>query len=195
MVTEERIPLLITRSAGRCNFSPRVRVIDNDMRTRDRDAEFKGFYLAEAPRLQRLALLMTADPERAADLAQDALLKAYLAWPRIRNEDPGPYVRRILVNLCRNAYRRRMLERRKPPAPVGDTASESPRIDEALRVAAALSTLSPIRKAVVLLRFYEDMSEAEVARVLDRPVNTVKSDLRRALEKLRPILDEGAMTA
>ena len=58
-------------------------------------------------------------------------------------------------------------------------------------MAQALSVLSPIKRAVVVMRFYEDMSEADIARILDRPLNTVKSDLRRALVRLRPELGEG----
>src|SRR5687767_15653509 len=124
------------------------------MRTRDRDAEFRDFYLNEAPRLQRLATMMIGDPEKGADLAQDALLKVYTKWPRIRNEDPGPYARTILVNLCRSAHRRKMLEVRKTPMSAGYIPDQSSRIDDSLRVATALSALSPVRKAVVLLRFY-----------------------------------------
>ncbi|MDQ3940909.1 MAG: SigE family RNA polymerase sigma factor [Actinomycetota bacterium] len=164
------------------------------MAIRDRDAEFKSFYFREAGRLRSLALLLTGDPEKAADLTHDALLRAYRAWNRIKNEDPGPYVRRTLVNLCRNDYRRRLVERRKPPAPAVPIASGDASVDEAMRVAEALKVLSPIRKATVVLRFYEDMPEAQIAEVLDRPLNTVKSDLRRALERLRPLLEEGATT-
>jgi RNA polymerase sigma-70 factor (ECF subfamily) len=61
-------------------------------------------------------------------------------------------------------------------------------------VAEALKVLSPIRKATIVLRFYEDMPEAQIAEVLDRPLNTVKSDIRRALQALRPLLEEGATT-
>lgn len=165
------------------------------MRTRDRDEEFRDFYAAEAPRLRRLALMMMGDPDRAADLTQEALLKAYTAWPRIRNEDPGPYVRRALVNLSRNYFRRQMLERRKTPAPVRDLVHDDGRVEEAMRVASALSVLTPVRRATLLLRYYEDLTEAEVARVLERPLNTVKSDIRRALEKLRPLLEDGVREA
>lgn len=160
------------------------------MRTRDRDAEFKDFYMYEAPRLRRLAVMLTGDADRAWDLAQDALVKTYTAWGRIRNDDPAPYAKRTLVNLCRNAHRRRMVELRKTPAPPPDVVDRGDNVEEAMRVAAALSVLSPIRRAVVLLRFYEDMKESEIAHTLDRPLNTVKSDLKRALEKLRPMLDD-----
>jgi RNA polymerase sigma-70 factor (sigma-E family) len=160
------------------------------MRTRDRDSEFRDFYMNEAPRLRRLAVMLVGDADRGADLAQDAMVKTYVSWARIRGEDPAPYAKRVLVNLCRNAHRRRMLESRKTPVPPRDIIDRGDRIEDALRVAAALSILSPIRRAVVLLRFYEDMKEAEIAHALDRPLNTVKSDLRRALEKLRPMLDD-----
>ena len=161
------------------------------MRTRDRDAEFKEFYMYEAPRLRRLALMLTGNTDAAADLAQDALVKTYGAWSRIRRDDPAPYAKRTLVNLCRNAHRRRMVElRRAPVAAVPDVVDRGDNVEEAMRVAAALSVLSPIRRAVVLLRFYEDMKESEIASTLDRPLNTVKSDLRRALEKLRPMLED-----
>jgi RNA polymerase sigma-70 factor (sigma-E family) len=162
------------------------------MRIRDRDSEFKDFFMEEAPRLRRLAIMLTGDPERASDLTQDALIKMYVSWGRIRNEDPSPYARQVLVNLCRSAYRRKMLELRKAPTPPRDIVDSESGVEEALRVAAALSSLSPIQRAVVLLRFYEDMTEARIGQVLDRPLNTVKSDLRRALENLRPMLDENA---
>jgi RNA polymerase sigma-70 factor (sigma-E family) len=160
------------------------------MRTRERDSEFRDFYMSEAPRLRRLAIMLVGDAESASDLAQDAMVKTYVAWTRIRNDDPAPYAKRVLVNLCRNAHRRKMLELRKAPVPPRDIVDRGDRVEEALRVAAALSVLSPIRRAVVLLRYYEDMKESEIAQVLDRPLNTIKSDLRRALERLRPMLDD-----
>ena len=162
------------------------------MTDRDRDTGFRTFYFAEVPRLRRIAVLMTGDPERASELVHDALLRAYRRWPRI--DDPGPYVRRALVNLCRNEYRRRALERTKREAPTSSVPGVDAQVTETLRVAAALKVLSPIRRATIVLRFYEDMTETEIANVLDRPLNTVKSDLRRALDRLRPVLQEGAAT-
>lgn len=162
------------------------------MRASERDEQFRGFYFAEAPRLRRFALMLTGDEERSADLTQEALLKAYRAWGRIRDDDPRPYVRKILVNLIRNQYRRRLLEQRKPPQAPDHVAAPDGAVGQAMVVAEALKTLSPIRRATVLLRFYEDMAEADIARTLDRPLNTVKSDIRRALEKLRPLLEERA---
>ena len=159
-------------------------------RIREREAEFKDFYFAEAGRLKRLAMLMTGDPDRAEDLTHDALLRTYKVWNRIKSDDPGPYVRQALINGCRNHLRRRALERRKAPDPVLDSPDRSPTVIETLRVSAALSTLSPVRRAVIILRFYEDLPESQIAQMLDRPLNTIKSDIRRALEQLRPVLDE-----
>lgn len=162
------------------------------MRLSNRDDEFRAFYFAQSPRLKGIALLMTGDRERAEELAQEALLRAYRAWPRIRREDPGPYVRTALVNLCRNEYRRRLLERKRAAEEPRTTSGHDATVAEAMRIADALRALPPIRKAVVVLRYYEDLPEAEIARILDRPLNTIKSDIRRSLETLRPLLKEGA---
>ena len=159
------------------------------MRTRERDEEFELFYDAQVAALRRLALFVSAGAADADDLAQEALLRTYTAWSRIRGADPGPYARRTLVNLCRSDHRRRLLARRSTALP--DAWTLQPDVAEALDVAKALAVLSPIKRAVVVMRFYEDMSEADIAEVLDRPLNTVKSDLRRALTRLRAELDEG----
>jgi RNA polymerase sigma-70 factor (sigma-E family) len=160
------------------------------MRLRDRDAEFEPFYAAEAGRLRSLALLLTGDRDHAADLTQEALLRTYESWPRIRT-DPGAYTRRALVNLYRNWIRRRILERRHRNAALAlDERSWPNSPEDALRVADVLRVLSPIRRATVLLRFYEDMSEAQIADVLGRPIGTVKSDIHRALKTLRPLLED-----
>src|SRR5687767_3965833 len=153
------------------------------MRLTERDSGFRDFYISQSARLERIALLMTGNPDLAADLAQEALLKTYRAWGRMRGNDPAPYVRQVLVNLCRNHHRRRALELRKGSQPTAEVALD-PDVTETLRVAEALASLPPLRRAVMVLRYYEDMTEAEVARVLDRPLNTVKSDIRRSLERL-----------
>ncbi len=154
-----------------------------------KDDEFHAFFVAESERLRRLALFLTGDRERAADLAQEALARTYRHWGRIRNQEPGPYARRILVNLVRSEHRRKLVERRHERRTQADfDTGHGERVEEWMRVSEALKVLSPIRRATVVLRFYEDMSEQEIARVLDRPLGTVKSDLRRALAALRPVL-------
>lgn len=155
-----------------------------------REEEFRAFFAAEAEKLRRLAAFLTGDSEGAADLAQEALARAYRHWSRIRDEDPGPYTRRILVNLVCSRHWRRLVERKHQAEAPLPTESPAPRVDEWLRVAAALKSISPMQRAAIVLRFYEDMSEAEIARTLDRPLGTVKSDLHRGLKKLKPILEE-----
>jgi RNA polymerase sigma-70 factor (sigma-E family) len=157
-----------------------------------RDEEFRAFFQSEGEGIRRLGVFLTGDADKGADLAQEAFARTYRHWGRIRNHDPGPYCRRILVNLVRSAYRRSLLERRhaedRQPAEV--IRANGGRIDEWLRLAPALKQLSPVRRAVIVLRFYEDMTEAEIASTLDRPVGTVKSDLHRGLNKLRELLGE-----
>jgi RNA polymerase sigma-70 factor (sigma-E family) len=158
------------------------------MRPRTRDDQFRAFFAAEAERLQRFATFMCGDADRAADLTQEALLRTYRNWPRIRGE-PGPYARRIVVNQIRDQHRSDKVRRLNPLAPVGPAESSAPRVDEWLEVAAALRTLSPVRRATLVLRFYEDLSESQIADLLERPVGTVKSDIHRALGELRPLFE------
>ena len=167
----------------------RPKCLDKPMPARDRDSEFRTFYESEGKRVRELAMFLVGDRELAADLAHDAFLRTYRAWFRIRNRDPGPYVRRALVNLCKNAYRKRATEGKWAP-PRGAGVSQAPDVEEALRVSTALGELSPMRRAAVVLRYYEDMSDDQIAVILDRPLGTVKSDIRRSLAQLRPLLDE-----
>ena len=163
-----------------------------------RDEHFRAFFVHEGEGLRRLAIFLTGDAEVGADMAQETLARVYRHWGRIKGDDPGPYARRILVNLVRSSHRRRFLERRflerrfrdSQPIPEGSVASQSGRVDEFLRISSALKGLSPVRRAAIVLRFYEDMSEADIARTLERPVGTVKSDIHRGLAKLRPLLED-----
>lgn len=134
-------------------------------------------------------MFLVGDAELASDLAQDAFLRTYRAWNRIRRKDPGPYVRRALANLCKNVHRRRAVERKhwSPPAL---RVAPGPELGDTLRVAAALKELPPMRRAAVVLRYYEDLSDEQIAHLLDRPLGTVKSDIRRGLKQLRPLLDD-----
>ncbi|MGH2819258.1 MAG: RNA polymerase sigma factor [Actinomycetota bacterium] len=162
--------------------------------TTNRDREFHDFFAAESERLQRFATLLVGDAAEGADLAQEALVRAYKHWERIKHDSPGPYVRKIVVNLLRSAHRAKKLRALKPvPAWASEARpSQGPgdRVADWMRVSGALEQLSPMRRATVLLRFYEDMGEQQIARVLDRPLGTVKSDLHRALRQLRPLLEE-----
>ena len=160
---------------------------------RTRDEEFRAFFMAEGESLRRLAVFLIGDAEAGADMAQETLARLYRHWGRIRSEEPSPYARRILVNLVRSSHRRRFLERRirkSPSVHEYSVPSQSDRIDEFLRISSALKALPTARRAAIVLRFYEDMSEGDIARTLDRPLGTVKSDIHRGLAKLRTLLED-----
>jgi RNA polymerase sigma-70 factor (sigma-E family) len=161
------------------------------VKTTTRDIEFRDFFIHENERLQRFATMLVGDPHQGAELAQEALVRVYKKWGRVRDGSPGAYARSTIVNLVRSAHRYNKLRRERPLSTGPDSVeSQAARVDDWLRVSAALSRLSPIRRATILLRFYDDMSEHEIARALDRPLGTVKSDIHRALRQLRPLLDE-----
>ncbi len=150
----------------------------------DRES-FDGFVEARSGRLLRTAFLLTRDWGLAEDLLQTVLAKAWFAWGRIET-DPEAYVRRALVTTYTSWWRRNW--RGETPAellperPAPDVLRE---IDERDAVWAALGRLAPRQRAVIVLRFYEDLSEAETAAVLGCSVGTVKSQTSRALERLR----------
>jgi RNA polymerase sigma-70 factor (sigma-E family) len=151
------------------------------------DDGFAEFATANGRRLRHAARLLTGDDGRAEDLVQTALARTYLRWDRIRAEDPMAYVRRVLYTAHADWWRRRwhseyptdaMPDRAAP----GDLAAEQAERD---RLRTALATLSARERAVVVLRFYEDLGERETAAALGIAAGTVKSTCSRALGKLR----------
>lgn len=155
----------------------------------DAGARFTEFVGSRGPALQRTAYLLCGDWELAEDLLQTSLARVYPRFDRLEN--PEAYVRRILVNTWSSWWRRKW-RGEAATAAVPDSAYEPwAGIDsrEVLRV--ALNRLPRRQRAVVVLRYYEDLSEAEVARLLDVSVGTVKSQTAKALRKLR---DDAALT-
>lgn len=146
-------------------------------------SSFEEYVGARAHALTRTAYLLTGDHHEAQDLVQGALLKAVGVWSRIE-DDPEPYVRRIIYHDSVSRWRRRRhreaLVDRLPdrPAPEGDPALR-------LTLADALDRLTPKQRAVLVLRFYEDLTEAQTAAVLGVGLGTVKSQTRHALGRLR----------
>lgn len=161
------------------------------MGTEGRELAFRGFFESEAAGLQRFATFMCGDPDQAADITQEALTRAYKRWWWLRRTEAPAYVRRIIVNLVRDEQRRKRLERKRLETRTREASqpSGSDRVGEWLVVTEALRALSPIRRATVVLRFYEDMTEDQIAHVLGRPLGTVKSDLHRALRELRVLFE------
>ena len=160
---------------------------------RETEADFHDFVVSRSAALLATAYLLTGDRHRAEDLLQSALAKALRHWSRIHREGRvEPYVRRIMVNEQRSWWRARRL-REYPVAelperadPGGDPAGMSER-DAVWR---ALRTLPPRTRAVLVLRYWEDRSEAETAQLLGCSVGTVKSLGSRGLRRLADVLGE-----
>jgi len=153
--------------------------------------DFDAFVRARYSALLRFAHALTGDAELSADLVQDALVRTGLAWSRVRRrDDPEGYVHRIIATRYVSAWRR--LRRERLVAAVPEAGYDTPPAsgpDETLW--RLLATLPPRQRAVIVLRFYEDLTEVEVARVLDCSVGTVKSNGSRALARLRQALTAG----
>lgn len=155
-----------------------------------RDEEFSDFVEQHRGSLQHVAYLLTGDEYRAEDLLQDALVKTWLAWKGIDATYAWAYTRRVMVNLMTDRWRRKRYE------PVlgdesdrrADLRSESAFsvVDDQAWLVAQLTRLTPRERAMIVLRYVEDLPEAEVADLLKVSVGTVKSTCSRTLAKLRP---------
>jgi RNA polymerase sigma-70 factor (sigma-E family) len=150
---------------------------------------FGDYVAARLPGLLRLAHLLTGDASEADELVQAALVKTYGAWGRVRSQaDPDAYVRRVMVN-TRNSW----WSRRRPTVPLdaapesADPGSAFATRDEREAMWQALATLPRKQRAVLVLRYYEGLSEAEIAEVLGCSPGTVKSQAAKALAKLRAL--------
>lgn len=130
--------------------------------------------------LARLAFLLVDTRELAEEAVQDAFAKAYPRWRRI--EQPEAYLRTSVVNACRKVQRRRELVRRTPTAPVADAPGADALADH---VADVVRALPPTMREAVVLRYYLQLTDAEIARTLDIAEGTVKSTLNRARHQLR----------
>jgi RNA polymerase sigma-70 factor (sigma-E family) len=150
------------------------------------DEEFDQFMRGRWPAMVRLAYALTGDAGHAEDLAQAAFARAYASWGRVRRAgDPDAYVRRIVINANRS-WRRRRRVTEELRADLADTLAvhhQPPPEDGALL--AALSRLGPRQRAVVVLRYWLDLSEVETAAAMNCSVGTVKSQASRALATLR----------
>ncbi len=154
---------------------------------RTRHEEFRAYVTDRGPALLRAATRLTSDRAEAEDLLQAALAKTYLAWDRIEDRAAvDGYVRRAMVNTQISWWRRRKLDiyptDELPDRPVDDHTRRSELHDVLGR---ALRRLPERQRLAVVLRYYEDMSEAEIAQVLGVSIGTVKSTVSRAVARLR----------
>ncbi|GAA4695692.1 SigE family RNA polymerase sigma factor [Phytohabitans rumicis] len=151
------------------------------------EEEFREFVAARSGALLRTAYLLAGDWATAEDLLQTALTKTYLAWRRLGEiEAVEPYARRVLVNTATSWWRRRWHGERPtevlPERAAPDQIEEQLERDVLWRHVKALPTR---QRAVLVLRFYEDMTEAQTATLLNISTGTVKSQTSRALHTLR----------
>jgi RNA polymerase sigma-70 factor (sigma-E family) len=149
---------------------------------------FAQFVAARERALQRSAWLLTGDWALAEDLVQTALARSWPRWERIwRRDDPEIYVRRVMVNTWIRWNRLRWRQERAFASVPDGQAPGDLAGDVALRVvvAAALGSLTARQRAVLVLRVFDDLSEAQAAQVLDCATGTVKSTLSQALARLR----------
>ena len=156
--------------------------------------DFEEFASAALPGLLRFGHVLTGDPQRAEELVQQALVSTWARWRRIEHEQPHAYVRRAMVNTHTSWWRR---SRHEAPLPAGYdlAAPQSGALEERDRTLTALRQLPPRQRAVIVLRYYEDLSEAEIARVLDCSPGTVKSQASRALRTLHTLLSPDLETS
>ncbi|MBB4710666.1 SigE family RNA polymerase sigma factor [Streptomyces luteogriseus] len=154
---------------------------------------FDEFAAARWSTLLHVARLLTGgDRQRAEDLVQEALVKLWFAWPKIADQAPEAYVRTVLVRLAARSARRRWWGER-PVEQLPDRAGPvdvSSAVAERSRLEAALAQLSPKQRAAVVLRYYEDLPEAQVAQALGCPVGTARSHASRGVARLRQILSD-----
>jgi RNA polymerase sigma-70 factor (sigma-E family) len=142
---------------------------------------FEALYAAEAKAMSRLAYLLVGSPERAQELVHDAFARLYERWDRVDN--PGAYLRTCVVNGCRDNLRRRLLEDRYRPDPRADAHLGADHLID------ALALLPQRQRAAVVLRYYEDRSEADIAELLGVRPATVRSLIHRGLERLREVIE------
>lgn len=153
----------------------------------------EDLYRAHAPDALRLAYLLTGDRGLAEDLTQDAFIKVLGRFHDLRNRDAfWWYLRRTIVNLANSHFRHRRverawLERQSPPG-----HASQPDVVERERLREALGTLRPQQRAALVLRYFEDLSEADTAAILGVAAGTVKSMVSRGMDKLREELSRDA---
>ena len=159
------------------------------------DEEFARYVRARQHRLLRAAYLVCGDAHLAEDLLQGALAKLATRWERLRHENPDAYVRKILYRDAVSSWRRtrREIAVALPRSrAAGSSRTGRPGTGERVDLLRALAQLTPKQRAVVVLRFFEDRSEADTADALGVSVGTVKSQTHAALARLRTLLPDFA---
>ncbi|MGQ0465756.1 MAG: SigE family RNA polymerase sigma factor [Sporichthyaceae bacterium] len=159
----------------------------------DADDAVTALYTAHYRELVRLSALLLRDPAAAEEVVQDAFVAMHGSWNRIREEDKAlAYLRRIVVNRSRSVLRRRVVADKYLPEPDPDVASAEDSVlrrFEGERVMAALRQLPPRQREALVLRYYGDLSEAEVAAAMKVSAGSVKTHTFRGMAALRTLLE------
>ena len=161
----------------------------------DREAELREFVSARGAALSRAAYLLTGDHQAAEDLVQDTYVVLVRRWQKSGTLDPEAYVRRILYSRFVDGWRRRRspeLPWASPPDGAG--RDEAGQATDRLTLHEALTRLTPRQRAVLVLRFYEDLTEPQAAAALGISANTVKSQTRVALQRLRELAPDAVVS-
>ncbi len=165
------------------------------MRQSDED-RFTAFVRAQSASLFRTAYLITGDHQRAEDLLQSTLVRLYQRWPRVEAmEQPVGYARKVLVNQAVSWWRRR--SSREEPLLLLDEPTWDGGVDEVTeheRVWNAVVSLPPRQRAVMVLKYYEDLGVVEIAETLGMAPGTVKSHGHAAARRLAELLGEPALS-
>lgn len=167
------------------------------MAARDR-AAFAEFVAARSGALHRAAYLMVGDVGLAQDLVQESLTKTYVAWPRLRDVGAAEaYTRKAITTTAITWFRRRSWssERATGHLPEGAEAGHADAVADRHALLAALAQLPPRQRAVVVLRYYEDLTERQTADALGCAVGTVKSQASTGLARLRALLGDALDTS
>ena len=150
------------------------------------EAGFEEFVRARRPALLRTAYLLTGSSADAEDLVQAALVRCVPRWRRIADR-PEPYVRQVLARESVSRWRQRRW-REQHVAEVPETAAPGPDTEGRVALRQALLALAPRQRAVIVLRYYEDLTELQTAEAMDCAVGTVKSQVSAGLAKLRGVV-------
>ena len=154
-----------------------------------RDAAYVAFVAARQPHLRRIAYAVCGDWHQAEDLLQTALVKLYVAWPRVhRDGREEAYVRQIIVRTNIDEHRRPWRRRERPGLDGHDAPAREDAADDRSALFRALQELAPMQRKVVVLRHWLGLSVEETARELGITTGTVKSHSSRGLERLRAVL-------
>jgi RNA polymerase sigma-70 factor (sigma-E family) len=160
----------------------------------DRDATLESLYRLRAPELIGLARLLLDDRGQAEEVVQEAFARTYEGWSRLRDQtDPLPYVRRAVVNLARGGLRRRITARAfraDRSARAASAETDALEVERRSEVLAAVRTLPRRQQECVVLRFYADLTTADIALALGISDGSVKQHLHRARSALEVVLSD-----